>query len=148
MSKHYQVVAGVVFCAGRVLCLRKGATDYGYTSHHWEFPGGKIEPGETPRQALRRELLEELHLEVEVGDHLLTVTHEYPDFGITVQAYKCVAANPAVQLTEHEAVRWLPPAQLCALDWCDADAPIAKCVKENVNPGPCEPGQVDITDQL
>ena len=70
------VVAAVIEHEGEILCMQKGKTRFAYTSHHWEFPGGKVEAGETPQQALRRELLEEMDYDVEVGEHLITVTYQ------------------------------------------------------------------------
>ena len=84
--KHYHVVAAVIEVDGKVLCMQRGVTRYPYTSHLWEFPGGKIEPGETPQQALHRELIEEMDLDVEVHERLAVVTHDYPDFTITLDA--------------------------------------------------------------
>ena len=71
--KHYNVVAAVVEVDGKVLCMQRGVTRYSYTSHLWEFPGGKIEDGETPEQALHRELIEEMDFDVEVHEHMATV---------------------------------------------------------------------------
>ena len=122
MRKHYNVVAAVIEVDGLVLCMRRGVTRYSYTSHLWEFPGGKIEPGETPQQALHRELLEEMALDVEVGELLATVTHDYPDFTITLAAYRCTAATRRFIMREHEACCWLPWDQLPSLPWCAADA--------------------------
>jgi 8-oxo-dGTP diphosphatase len=85
--KHYNVVAAVVCHDGKYLCMQKGKTKFEYTSYKWEFPGGKIEPGETPQQALARELMEEMEYLVEVGEELVTVNHEYPDFSITMTAF-------------------------------------------------------------
>lgn len=119
--KHYHVVAAVVEVDGRVLCMQRGVTRYPYTSHLWEFPGGKIEPGETPEQALHRELMEEMELDVQVHELLATVTHDYPDFTITLAAYRCTAPTQAFVMREHAASRWLPWAELATLPWCAAD---------------------------
>lgn len=119
--KHYHVVAAVVEVDGRVLCMQRGETRYAYTSHLWEFPGGKIEEGETPEQALHRELMEEMSLDVEVHELLATVTHDYPDFTITLAAYRCTADDTAMVMREHAASRWLPWDQLSTLPWCAAD---------------------------
>lgn len=120
-GRHYNVVAAVVEVDGNVLCMQRGLTRYSYTSHLWEFPGGKIEPGETPQQALHRELLEEMDLDVQVHELLATVTHDYPDFSITLAAYRCSAATTAFTMREHAASRWLPWDELPSLDWCAAD---------------------------
>lgn len=119
--KHHHVVAAVIEVDGRVLCMQRGENRYPYTSHRWEFPGGKIEPGETPEQALHRELIEEMELDVEVCEHLATVTHDYPDFTITLAAYRCVASTTAFTMREHAASRWLPWNELSTLPWCAAD---------------------------
>lgn len=120
-GRHYNVVAAVVEVDGNVLCMQRGLTRYSYTSHLWEFPGGKIELGETPQQALHRELLEEMDLDVQVHELLATVTHDYPDFTITLAAYRCSAATTAFTMREHAASRWLPWDELPSLDWCAAD---------------------------
>ena len=121
LRKHHHVVAAVIEVDGRVLCMQRGVTRYPYTSHLWEFPGGKIEPGETPEQALHRELLEEMDLDVEVHELLATVTHDYPDFTITLAAYRCTAPTTAFTMREHAACRWLPWDELSSLPWCAAD---------------------------
>ena len=118
---HYKVVAAVIEVGGKVLCMQRGVTRYSYTSHLWEFPGGKIEPGETPQEALHRELLEEMDLDVEVHEHLATVTHDYLDFTITLAAYRCTAATSDFVMREHAASRWLPWSELMTLAWCAAD---------------------------
>lgn len=119
--KHHHVVAAVIEVDGKVLCMQRGVNRYDYTSHKWEFPGGKIEEGETPQQALHRELLEEMALDVEVHEHLATVTHDYPDFTITLAAYRCTAATKEFIMREHAASRWLPWSELSTLQWCAAD---------------------------
>ena len=126
--KHLNVVAAVIVVDGKVLCMQRGQSRYDYTSHKWEFPGGKIEPSETPQQAVHRELLEEMDLDVEVHEHLATVTHDYPDFSITLAAYRCTATTTEFTMREHVACRWLPWEELVSLHsigsipWCAADA--------------------------
>lgn len=124
--KHYNVVAAVVVNRGKVLCMQKGITKYQYTSLRWEFPGGKVEAGETEQEALHRELLEEMEYDVTVGDKLCTVEHTYPDFSITMHAYLCKAKNREFKMNEHAAFVWMKPEHLLNLLWCDADVPIAK----------------------
>ena len=119
--KHYNVVAAVIEVDGRVLCMQRGESRFPYTSHRWEFPGGKIEPDETPEQALHRELIEEMDLDVEVHELLASVTHDYPDFTITLSAYRCTATGTAFTMREHAASRWLPWSDLLTLPWCAAD---------------------------
>ena len=120
-NKHYNVVAAVVEVDGKVLCMQRGESRYDYTGYHWEFPGGKIEPGESPEQAVHRELLEEMDFDVEVHELLASVTHDYPDFTITLAAYRCTAATTAFTMREHVASRWLPWEELKSLPWCAAD---------------------------
>lgn len=138
-KKHHQVVAAVIVDDGEVLCMQRGQTKFPYTSNKWEFPGGKIEAGETPEEALRREIREEMAMDVRVGRHLVTVEHEYPDFCITMAAYLCESFCNAAESTkerrraftmnEHHAFRWLRPADLSSLDWAAADVGIVEAVK-------------------
>ena len=125
-----KVVAAVIEHEGEILCMQKGVTRFEYTTGHWEFPGGKIEAGETPEEALHRELLEEMDYDIHVGEHLITVIHHYPDFSITMAAYRCVATDRDFSMREHAACRWLAPSQLLSLDWCAADLPIARFLVE------------------
>ena len=119
--KHNNVVAAVIEVDSKVLCMQRGVTRYEYTSHLWEFPGGKVEEGETPQQALHRELMEEMNLDVVVHEHLATVTHDYPDFTITLAAYRCTARTTDFIMREHASSRWLPWNELHTLPWCAAD---------------------------
>ena len=131
--KQYHVVAAVIEHHRRILCMQRGLTRYSYTSYHWEFPGGKIEAGETPQQALHRELHEEMDYDVTVGPHLVTVTHSYPDFDITMEAYLCRAKTRRFTLREHHAYCWLTPEQLDTLPWCAADVPIQEAMSRRAH---------------
>lgn len=124
--KHLDVVAGVVFHDDKVLCLQKGLTKFAYTSYKYEFPGGKIEPGETPPEALQRELLEELDLKVSVGPLLATVDYDYPDFSITLRAYACTPLGTHFELREHVAARFISRPELRSLPWAGADAAVVE----------------------
>ena len=128
--KHYDVVAAVIVDDGKVLCLRKGRTRYPYTSHKWEFPGGKIEEGETPKEALEREILEEMACSVSAKERIIAVDCEYPDFSVTLDAYLCKAKSQSFVLKEHEAFMWATAEEMEKMDWCAADVPIAKAVAE------------------
>lgn len=124
--KHYRVVCALVIAGNRVLCMRKGETRYAYTSHRWEFPGGKIEPNETPQQALHRELLEEMDFDVVVGKELTTIHHHYPDFEITMTAFLCTSSSTNFRLKEHTESIWATKETMASLNWCEADIPIMK----------------------
>ena len=126
--KHYNVVAAVVCHEGKFLCMQKGTTKYNYTTHKFEFPGGKIEAGETPQEALRRELMEEMNYRIEVGRKLVTVEHSYPDFSITMTAYLCTPLSPTFTLKEHIAYEWRTKEELMGLDWAAADIGIVQRV--------------------
>ena len=119
--KHFNVVAAVIEVDGKVLCMQRGVSRYAYTTNLWEFPGGKIEPGETPEQALHRELIEEMDYDVEVHELLAKATHDYPDFSITLAAYRCTASTTEFTMREHVASCWLPWNELLTLPWCAAD---------------------------
>ncbi len=90
----------------------------------WEFPGGKIDPGENPEACLRRELIEEMNLEVTIKETLRPATHSYPEITVTLYPFICSIASGDPQLNEHAAVTWLAPEQLRDLDWAEADLPV------------------------
>lgn len=126
MKPHYKVVAAVIVHEGKYLCMQKGQTKYAYTSHKFEFPGGKVEPGETAQEALKREIREEMALDIEVRDEIVTVHHEYPDFCISMKAFLCEAGTMDFTLKEHAAFRWVAREQLRELDWAQADVGIVE----------------------
>lgn len=120
--KHYTVVAAVIEQDGRLIAMQRGETRFEYTSHKWEFPGGKVEPGETEAEALAREIREEMALEIVVGEKITEVDHAYPDFEIHISFYACRAARQNFERIEHEASCRIAPSQLHSLDWAAADA--------------------------
>jgi 8-oxo-dGTP diphosphatase len=122
--KKIEVVAGVIFWEDLVLCVQRPKNNLLYISEKFEFPGGKIEEGETKEEALHRELLEELNLSTKIKSFFLTVVHEYPDFELTMHSYICEANSNELTLNEHVDQKWLKINELTALDWAAADIPI------------------------
>lgn len=129
--KHYYVVAAVIEHEGEILCMQKGETKFPYTSYKFEFPGGKVEIGETESEALTRELREEMDYAIQVLRPYLKVHHIYPDFEISMTSYLCKVQNRVFRMNEHIAYKWLPANQLMSLDWAEADIPIAKHLCED-----------------
>ena len=127
--KTIQVVAGIVIYQDKILCVQRGINKYKYISHKWEFPGGKVEPGETHEEGVQRELLEELNLQVRDLRHCITINHSYPDFHLVMHCYLCQCDNPKLELTEHIAFKWLTQEELGSLDWAQADWPIVEKLK-------------------
>ncbi len=126
--KTIKVVAGVLEREGRVLATQRG---YGEFAGGWEFPGGKVEPGEESAAALVRELREELAVEVHVGRHLLTVDHDYTTFRLSMACFLCeLAAGEEPQLLEHSAARWLGAAELREVNWLPADVAVIEALLE------------------
>lgn len=108
--------------AGRILIARRAPDES--NAGMWEFPGGKLEPGESLQDGLLRELQEELGITVRVGQRLASVTHRYPSFTVTLHPFCCDQLSGTITLHEHQASCWLPPARLRELDWAEADWPI------------------------
>lgn len=103
---------------GKVFATQRG---YGEFKDGWEFPGGKVEAGESPEEALRREIREELEVEVNVGDLIDTIEYDYPAFHLSMKCYACTIAGGSPHLLEHEAARWLSADQLDSVAWLPAD---------------------------
>lgn len=118
MVKTIEVVAAVMVRDGQVFASQRG---YGDFKGWWEFPGGKIEPGETPQEALVREIREELAAEIEVGDLLETVEWDYPSFHLTMHCFLCTLLTGSLHLNEHQDSVWLTRETLRSVRWLPAD---------------------------
>jgi len=129
--KKVEVVAGIIFCKNLVLCVQRPKNKLPYISEKHEFPGGKLEEGETKEEALRRELLEELNVSVAIKSFFLTVVHAYPDFELTMHSFICEVDSKDITLNEHIDAKWLPINELSGLDWAAADIPIVNKLVSN-----------------
>ena len=116
--KHIEVVAAIIRRGNEIFATQRG---YGEFKDWWEFPGGKIEPGESPQQALVREIREELDATIEVGELLQTVEWDYPTFHLTMHCFWCELTCEALHLNEHEAASWLDREHLRSVKWLPAD---------------------------
>lgn len=107
------------------------ATQRGYGDYKdgWEFPGGKVEAGESPQEALFREIREELDIEIQVGDLLVTVEHDYEDFHLSMDCFLCEITSGEPALLEHEAARWLSLDEIWDVDWLPADVKVVEAIK-------------------
>lgn len=127
--KTINVVAAIIVSDGRVFATQRG---YGEWKDWWEFPGGKIEEGEIPEEALKREIREELATEIEVGEWLTTVEYDYPKFHLLMQCFVCSAVEGKLSLLEHEDARWLAVDELRSVEWLPADLEILPLIEERI----------------
>lgn len=118
MLKTVEVVAAIIRKGDKIFATQRG---YGDWKDWWEFPGGKVEAGESPVQALRREIREELDAEINVDKFLTTIEWDYPAFHLTMHCYMCSLLNDSLHLNEHEAARWLTAETLRSVSWLPAD---------------------------
>ena len=116
--KTIHVSAAIICDSGRIFATQRG---YGDWKDYWEFPGGKIEPGETPEEALRREIREELDTEIAVGRKLTTIDYDYPEFHLCMECFLATVTEGDLVLKEHEAARWLKKNELRSVHWLPAD---------------------------
>lgn len=123
-KKRIEVVAAVIIHDHKILCVQRGDNKFDYISRKYEFPGGKIEQGETKKETIIREIKEELRMDIVPLEELETVEHEYPDFYLKMHSFICESLIPEVHLTEHIDFKWLLVSELNELDWAGADLPI------------------------
>lgn len=124
------VVAAIISVNQKILCVQRGKGKHPYLDYKYEFPGGKVEPGETEEQAIIREIKEELDLEISVVKKFLSVQYSYPDISITLHSFLCKCKNPSIKLTEHLNYKWLSKSELKQLEWAAADEPIVRKLEE------------------
>ena len=127
--KKINVVAAIIKQDNKIFATQRG---YGEFKGGWEFPGGKIEAGETPEEALIREIKEELNVEIAVGKHIGTVEYDYPTFHLSMQCFMAEISDGELVLHEHESAKWLTKDTLGSVDWLPADVEVVGWVKNNV----------------
>ena len=125
--KTVKVVAAIIIHENKIFATQRG---YGEFKDGWEFPGGKIEPGETPQEALAREIKEELDIEIKVKDFLETVEYDYPGFHLSMDCFFCTIKSGELVLKEHEAAKWLTVETLDSVDWLPADQGLVEGIRE------------------
>ena len=131
-KKKISVVAAVIRNEDRVFATQRG---YGNYKDWWEFPGGKIEDGETPEQALVREIREELAADISVDGYITTVEYDYPGFHLSMACYWCSVKEGHLTLLEHEAAKWLPFNNLRQVNWLPADVLVIEAIENELANG-------------
>lgn len=127
--KTLHVVCAVIRKDDKIFATQRG---YGEFKDGWEFPGGKIESGETPQQALKREIHEELDTEINVGDQIETVEYDYPEFHLSMQCFWCNVLSGKLTLLEAEDARWLTKDTIESVGWLPADKELVQKIKESM----------------
>ena len=127
--KTIRVVAAIIIHEDKVFATQRG---YGEFKGGWEFPGGKIEEGETPQEALVREIKEELNVEIEVGELLDVVEYDYPNFHLSMDCFICKIKSGELVLNEHEAAKWLTKETLDSVEWLPADLGLVEKISEYI----------------
>jgi 8-oxo-dGTP diphosphatase len=125
--KKIEVVAAIIIQDGKIFCTQRA--NKGLIALKWEFPGGKIEPGESREEALLREIREELNSDIQIDDYFMTIEHPYESFHLTMHTYLCTLIGGDLELKEHIASCFLKPSEIGALDWAEADYPIVEKLK-------------------
>lgn len=127
--KTVRVVAAVIRKDDKIFATQRG---YGEFKDGWEFPGGKIEDGESPEQALAREIKEELDTDINVGDLIDTIEYDYPNFHLSMDCFWCEILQGELELKEHESARWLSKEKLYSVDWLPADIGLIEKIQEKL----------------
>ena len=127
--KTIKVAAAIIIHDNQIFATQRG---YGEFKDGWEFPGGKIEEGETSQEALVREIKEELDTEIEVKDFLETVEYDYPEFHLSMDCFFCTIKSGELVLKEHEAAKWLTAETLDSVDWLPADQALVQSIKKHM----------------
>lgn len=127
--KEIKVVAAIIQKENKILATKRG---YGEFINMWEFPGGKIEPGETKEQALVREIKEELNIEISVDKFALDIEYQYPNFYLFMSCFMCSIKEGSIELLEHNDGKWITKEELNTLNWLPADIDAVNYLKENM----------------
>ena len=127
--KTVHVVAAVIRKDDKIFATQRG---YGEFKDGWEFPGGKIEKGETSEQAMVREIKEELDTDIKVGKLIDTIEYDYPNFHLSMECFWCEIVKGGLELMEHEAARWLTRETLYSVDWLPADVSLIGKIKKEL----------------
>ncbi len=127
--KNIKVVAAIIIDKNKVFATQRG---YGEFKDGWEFPGGKIEKGETPEQALEREIQEELETKIQVNEKIDTVEYDYPNFHLSMDCFICNIIEGNLILKEHEAAKWLSKDELYSVNWLPADEGLIEKIKKYI----------------
>lgn len=126
--KTIDVVAAIIVKGTEILAMQRG---YGEFEGGWEFPGGKVEQGETPEEAIVREIHEELNTRISVQRFLTQVEHDYPTFHLSMKCFICTLNDPSFQLLEHHAAKWLDMQHIDIVDWLPADIKVVAALKQH-----------------
>lgn len=127
--KEIKVVAAIIQKENKILATKRG---YGEFINMWEFPGGKIEPGETKEQALFREIKEELNIEINVDKFAIDIEYQYPNFYLFMSCFMCSIKEGSIELLEHNDGKWITKEELNTLNWLPADIDAVNYLKENM----------------
>ena len=128
-SEQVRAVAAIIRKGDKIFATQRG---YGEWKDWWEFPGGKMEAGETPEEALKREIREELSTEISVDEFLYTVDYDYPQFHLTMHCYLCSLMTDSLHLNEHEAAKWLSKDELGNVKWLPADVKVVEALRSKM----------------